>query len=107
MDSEPASGVRLVAVRRVQCHLNEMALPDSDRLMEWKSRCCLDIERALCCGLGFAQFPLYLVGSDGPSTGLDGGTFDQMLQFPHVAGERIALQDGYRVGSESCQGSPI
>src|ERR1700679_346471 len=107
MDSEPASGVRLVAVGRVQGQVNEMTLPDTDRFMEWKSRCGLDIECALCCGLRFAQFLLYLVGSDGPATGLDGGTFDQMLQFAHVAGERIALQGCHRVGSESRWGSPI
>ena len=105
MNSEPASGVPLVAVGCFQRLLDEMTLPTPDRLMKWKSRCCLDIEYARCWGPRSGQFLLHLFGCYGSSAGSDGGALDQVLQFPHVAWERIALQCQYGIyGKSGCCG---
>jgi hypothetical protein len=105
VDSEPASSVRFVALGGFQRLLDEVALPTCDGVMEWESCCCLDVEWApldswLC------QFFLYLFSSNSPSTGLDGGAFDQMLQFPHVARKRMALQGSNGIcGEANCGGA--
>src|ERR1700761_7622010 len=92
MNSERAGGDRLVAVGRLQRLFDEMTLPTSDSFMEWKFGCCPGIEYARCLVFRSIQFLLYLFGGNSPTTGLDGGAFDQVLQFPHVAWKGIALK---------------
>ena len=84
-----------------------MAFPTCDRLVERQPGGCVGIEYARCGALRFGQFFLDLFSSDGPSPCLDGGTFDQMLQFSHIAWEGIALQGHDGIGGKPDRGNLI
>ncbi len=51
MDSQPPSGVRFVAARRLQRLLDEMTFPTRDRIMEGHRIGCLSVEDAWPCTL--------------------------------------------------------
>ena len=107
MNSQSASGVRFVAVRRLQRLLDQMALPACHCIMEWHSCGSLSVEYTRGGLFILRQLLFDLLGCDGASASLDGCSLDQMFQFSNIAWEGIALQSHDGIGSQSRCGGLI